>query len=228
MPALPCLRDGDWHKAVHVWLLVESTKELLVQRRARDKDSWPGRWDISSAGHVEAGQTCIEAARRELEEELGVSLPEEAFLPCFVYKQAYENTFHGKHFVNNEFDFVYLVVLSSRKPLQDYQLQKEEVEEVRYMDFREVQACLASKDPNFVDAYHVNQGNVDIDIDIDVQEKGTVQVDYQKLFQMIATIYSNREESILSKTKVETMAEGQARTEFYCNLSINHSTFETI
>ena len=33
-------RDGDWHRAVHIWLLSHSTNELLLQKRADDKDSW--------------------------------------------------------------------------------------------------------------------------------------------------------------------------------------------
>lgn len=27
------------------------TGELLIQKRAKDKDSWPDLWDISAAGH---------------------------------------------------------------------------------------------------------------------------------------------------------------------------------
>lgn len=50
--------------AVHVWLFVESTQELLVQKRADRKDSWPGLWDISSAGHITAGDTSLLTARQ--------------------------------------------------------------------------------------------------------------------------------------------------------------------
>ncbi|KAG4128099.1 hypothetical protein ERO13_D09G001001v2 [Gossypium hirsutum] len=32
-------RDGDYHKAVHVWIFTESTQELLLQKRADCKDS---------------------------------------------------------------------------------------------------------------------------------------------------------------------------------------------
>ena len=46
---------GLYHRAVHTWLFVPTTGELLLQRRAACKDSWADRWDISSAGHVSAG-----------------------------------------------------------------------------------------------------------------------------------------------------------------------------
>ncbi|PKU85525.1 Nudix hydrolase 3 [Dendrobium catenatum] len=56
-------RDGDYHRAVHVWIYAESTQELLLQRRADCKDSWPGLWDISSAGHISAGDSSLLTAR---------------------------------------------------------------------------------------------------------------------------------------------------------------------
>ena len=56
-------RDGDYHRAVHVWIFAESTQQLLLQKRADCKDSWPGLWDISSAGHVSAGDTSLITAR---------------------------------------------------------------------------------------------------------------------------------------------------------------------
>ncbi|KAL0447650.1 UNVERIFIED_CONTAM: Nudix hydrolase 3 [Sesamum latifolium] len=56
-------RDGDYHRAVHVWLFVESTQEVLLQRRSDCKDSWPGFWDISSAGHISAGDSSLVSAR---------------------------------------------------------------------------------------------------------------------------------------------------------------------
>jgi isopentenyldiphosphate isomerase len=56
--------DGDYHGAVHVWIYVESTGELLLQKRADRKDSWPGLWDISSAGHISAGDTSLITARQ--------------------------------------------------------------------------------------------------------------------------------------------------------------------
>ncbi len=105
---------------------------------------------------MEAGSSAIDAAQRELGEELGLHLPREAFLPLFVYKQAYSNTFHGKPFVNNEFDFVYLVVLAEKRDLAAFQLQAEEVEGVTYMRAGDVRASLSTKDPNFVDAYGVD------------------------------------------------------------------------
>lgn len=56
-------RDGDYHRAIHVWIYAESTQELLLQQRADCKDSWPSLWDISSAGHISAGDSSLITAR---------------------------------------------------------------------------------------------------------------------------------------------------------------------
>ncbi|KAL6996765.1 hypothetical protein U1Q18_006893 [Sarracenia purpurea var. burkii] len=47
------------------WKAVESsTQELLLQRRADCKDSWAGLWDVSSAGHISAGDSSLSTASK--------------------------------------------------------------------------------------------------------------------------------------------------------------------
>ncbi|KAG6535707.1 hypothetical protein ZIOFF_000730 [Zingiber officinale] len=58
-------RDGDYHRAVHVWIYSESTQELLLQKRADCKASWPAKWDISSAGHISSGESSLLTARNQ-------------------------------------------------------------------------------------------------------------------------------------------------------------------
>ena len=62
------------HRAVHVFVF-NRKGELFLQKRSRFKDKNPGRWDSSSAGHLNAGQDYDETAARELHEELGVEAP---------------------------------------------------------------------------------------------------------------------------------------------------------
>lgn len=70
-------RDGDWHRAVHVWIYSLSTNELLLQQRAACKESWANLFDCSTAGHLSAGDDSLPTAQREVEEELGLQLPQE-------------------------------------------------------------------------------------------------------------------------------------------------------
>jgi isopentenyldiphosphate isomerase len=66
-----CLEKGLLHRAVAV-LVLRADGRILLQRRSR-RDLWhPGRWTLSSTGHVKSGESYPHAARRELFEELGI------------------------------------------------------------------------------------------------------------------------------------------------------------
>lgn len=73
------------HRAVHV-IIYNDKGELFLQKRSTAKDKFPGCWDSSCSGHVDAGEDYDRAARRELVEELGyhTTLPLRPLLklPC--------------------------------------------------------------------------------------------------------------------------------------------------
>jgi len=54
-------------------LLFNFAGELCVHRRSLSKALYPGYWDVAAGGMVLEGESYIESAARELEEELGVS-----------------------------------------------------------------------------------------------------------------------------------------------------------
>jgi len=58
------------HRATHV-LVHDATGRLFLQKRSMSKDTFPGCWDSSCSGHLDAGEDYLTAARRELGEELG-------------------------------------------------------------------------------------------------------------------------------------------------------------
>src|SRR5215468_1466845 len=62
------------HRAVHI-LIFNQIGDLYLQQRSRWKDRHPLKWDSSAAGHVTAGESYDETARRELKEELDVDVP---------------------------------------------------------------------------------------------------------------------------------------------------------
>ena len=48
--------EGIRHRTAHIWVVRENgdKTEVLLQKRAMNKDSFPGRYDTSSAGHIQA------------------------------------------------------------------------------------------------------------------------------------------------------------------------------
>lgn len=63
--------QGLMHRAVHI-LVFNKNHDCLLQKRSMLKDKHPGVWDSSAAGHLDAGEDYESAARRELQEELGI------------------------------------------------------------------------------------------------------------------------------------------------------------
>lgn len=62
---------GLLHRAVHI-LVERAGGELFLQKRSGGKDCHPGLWDSSASGHLNSGESYLEAAVRELGEELGI------------------------------------------------------------------------------------------------------------------------------------------------------------
>lgn len=81
------------------------------------------------------GDDYLHTAVRELSEELGVTAEPEDFKFIGMRDSVVKDTFHGKPFHNHELSavYVYETDLSEEK----FRLQKEEVDSVLWMDFRE-------------------------------------------------------------------------------------------
>ena len=71
-------RKKLFHRAVHV-LVFDARGNVLLQKRSLAKDTCPGLFSTSCAGHVDAGEDYAAAAERELREELGIAVPENFF-----------------------------------------------------------------------------------------------------------------------------------------------------
>lgn len=63
--------QGLFHRSVLV-LVYDRDYRLLIQQRHHAKKVYPGRWDLSATGHVLAGESSLDAAYRELQEEVGI------------------------------------------------------------------------------------------------------------------------------------------------------------
>lgn len=63
-------RENLRHRSAAV-VVLSSDGRLLVHRRSEGKDLRPGWWDVCASGVVGVGETYLEAATRELAEEIG-------------------------------------------------------------------------------------------------------------------------------------------------------------
>ena len=97
-----CHAKGYRHHTSHVWVVryKNGKPQILLQLRAFNKDSYPGQWDTSCAGHVPAGETTEQGALRELSEELGIKTDKDKLKFLSTMNIDYTEVFHGKKFID--------------------------------------------------------------------------------------------------------------------------------
>ena len=142
---------GKWHITAHVWIY-NSKGELMLQRRSYNKDTFPGLWDISVAGHISAGESPAIGGVREVEEEIGLSINEADLEYLFVQKESHYHP--DKDWYNNEFHYVYLCKFDGL--IEDLKLQEEEVEELRFLCPDDLKLELANKETSKFYVGHPN------------------------------------------------------------------------
>jgi len=130
-------REGIRHRSSHVWLLRKrkGKVQLLLQKRSNNKDSFPGCYDISSAGHIPAGMDYVASALRELKEELGMEAKASQLHYCGKRYIYYDRVFYGERFVDNQVSNIYVLWMDREE--REFTLQEEEVEAVKWLDLEE-------------------------------------------------------------------------------------------
>ena len=65
-------QGGLWHRSSQVFVF-NSQGQLLLQKRAHNKDLYPGLWDYSVGEHLQPGESHLAGAVRGLAEELQIT-----------------------------------------------------------------------------------------------------------------------------------------------------------
>ncbi len=132
------LRDGEFGFNVHI-IIKNRENRFLLQQRAFTKKYYPGQWD-ATCGRVQAGENGIDAAIREVNEELGLN----------TSKGQYTLLYHDIY-LNRVILDIYLLELDFS--LDDCTIQKSEVEKINFYSFNEMIKILSSsKDKSYIDA----------------------------------------------------------------------------
>ena len=124
-------KNGWLHGSVHIWFYTEKG-EILIQKRSKDKIAFPDVWDVSVAGHISAGEDPISSALREIEEEIGLKISEEALMKIGTFKEKFH---HKKNYIDNEVHQIYVSLLKT--DIQNLKIQIEEVSEIKLISLEE-------------------------------------------------------------------------------------------
>lgn len=133
---------GYYHHTAHIWFYTSEGNILLSQRSAK-KNICPLMWDVSVAGHIDAGETAKQAAIRETKEEIGLAISENGLHKIGVFEcfQTYESGI-----IDNEFHNTFIAVLDI--PLSKLSPQEEEVEALKLVNLDEFERLIETIDYN--------------------------------------------------------------------------------
>lgn len=114
----------DIYRTTGIWIK-DSTDRILIAQRSHSKPKDSGKWGPSVAGTVNYGETYEENAYKELEEELGVK--------DTVLVQG------PKQYINSpRKQFYQWFVCTVDKPSDEFNFQKDEVEQLRWVSKKDL------------------------------------------------------------------------------------------
>ncbi len=109
------------HRAIGI-VIFNDKGEILLQKRSKNKDTDPGKYDIAVSGHVGKGESYIQAAQREMLEEIGITT-ELTFVKKLMIRFPKET----------EYDCIFKATYNGA-----FTINKEEIDEAIFMKKREI------------------------------------------------------------------------------------------
>ncbi|MBL1433962.1 NUDIX domain-containing protein [Candidatus Wolfebacteria bacterium] len=134
-----------------VWLINE-IDEVLIAQRALDKVHDPGKWGPSAAGTVEEGENYKINAIKETEEELGFCINPKKLI---LGPKRFAHTSH-KYFVQ-----MYFYKTDTKE--KDFKIQKDEVEQVKWIDLPTLHKWVEEKPNEFIASFRETLRDLETD-----------------------------------------------------------------
>lgn len=115
-------RHGLWHFSIHCWIVRPGGPGyVLFQKRAKSKDLFPDKLDISAAGHYRAGEVAADGTR-EIMEELGLDVAFDDLVSLGIKVDL------GRTEKIKNYEFCRVFLLADPRPIEDYAPDPSEVE----------------------------------------------------------------------------------------------------
>jgi len=136
-------KEGLFHATVHLWIFC-CKDEILIQKRSKNKETNPGIWDVSVAGHIKYQENIIDAVIRESIEETGVLIDKKKlkkigiFFNEEIYNTIIDREFHHTYIYNTERDKVNL------------DFKNNEVDQLKFITYNEMKHLINNSNEYFI------------------------------------------------------------------------------
>lgn len=135
------IEDADWLGGFHLWIIRTQPKiSLVFQIRSSQKQTWPGKLDVSAAGHYMAGET-VKDGLREVHEEIGKDY-DFANL-TYLGKKVFVGFDPKGRKLQTVCDVFFII---DDNPLKSYRMQKEEVKGLVVIEIEDLLKVFSEND----------------------------------------------------------------------------------
>src|SRR3989338_6459989 len=135
-PRNETLKNGYWHRAVHIWI-VNDKRQILCQKRSLKKDLSPGMWEPAIVGHLGPDDNYFTGAVREVTEETGIPIDASDLNLLKIYKDNKSHEYRGVFYCKLNLE------------LQHIKREDEEVEKIKLVKLQTLRKYLLYQQPNF-------------------------------------------------------------------------------
>lgn len=128
--------NNMYHRHASGWIMNEKG-EILLQRRSKLKKKNPGMWS-KTGGHVALGETPMQALKREVLEEIGLNVVDNNVKMIDLFKSEKKEKY---------FSYGYIIFTDLKE--NEFVLQKEEVDSVKYFTIEQLEKYKHDKNFTF-------------------------------------------------------------------------------
>jgi len=89
-------KESGWPRRISRVFIIDNEGSILLQKRSMNMYGYPGLWDQAVGGHVDDKESYIEAAVREMGEELGIyDVPLEELVVSYCNRNCFEGIYRA-------------------------------------------------------------------------------------------------------------------------------------
>ncbi|MBB3452577.1 isopentenyldiphosphate isomerase [Rhizobium sp. BK313] len=138
---------GKPHRVIHLYLFNQDNM-IVLQKRSQYVDHYPGAFTISVLCHIDAGESSMDSARREIKEELGLNPDGYEIDFLFSYRR---DAILSPTYIDKHFNDIYIA--RGTFCFEDISIDKGEVESVELVPYEIFIDMINDKTSKLADIY---------------------------------------------------------------------------